>query len=115
MPPAEGEEAAQEVWATVYQKLVSGEPEPDSWPAYLTTLAQGRAVNHRRAARHRRALSLPDEPGVLAGRLSAEQVVILYGLIDSIPSPDQREAVRLQAQGIRSRRSQRNRGSPRRG
>jgi RNA polymerase sigma factor (sigma-70 family) len=99
VPPAEVEEAAQEVWATVHQKLVAGEPEPDSWPAYLTTLAQGRAVNHRRAARHRRAVSLADEPGVLAGRLSAEQVVILYSLIDSIPNPDQREAVRLQAQG----------------
>ena len=99
VPPAEVEEAAQEVWTTVHRKLVSGEAEPDSWPAYLTTLAQGRAANHRRAARHRRAVSLPDEPGVLAGRLSAEQVVILYDLIDSIPNPDQREAVRLRAQG----------------
>ena len=99
IPPSEAVEAAQEVWLTVYRKLASGEPEPDSWPAYLTTLAQGRAANHRRSAQHRRATSLPSEGAMTAGRLSPEEVVILYGLIDSIPSPDQREAVLLWAQG----------------
>lgn len=99
VPPAEVEEAAQEVWLTIYQKLASGEPEPDSWPAYLTTLARGRAANHRRAAHHRHAASLADEPGAPAQRPSAEQVLVVYGLIDSIPSPDQREAALLRAQG----------------
>lgn len=99
VPPAEVEAEGQEVWLTVYRKLASGEPEPDSWPAYLTTLAQGRAANHRRAAHHRRTARLPDEPGAVAQRLSAEQVVILYGVIDSIPSPDQRETALLRAEG----------------
>jgi RNA polymerase sigma factor (sigma-70 family) len=99
VPPAEIEGEAQEVWLTVYRKLTSGEPEPDSWPAYLTALAQGRAANHRRAARHRRAGRLPDEPGTVDRQLSAEQVVILYGVIDSIPSPDQREAALLRMEG----------------
>lgn len=99
VPPADVEGEAQEVWLTVYRKLAAGEPEPDSWPAFLTALAQGRAANYRRAAHHRRAARLPDEPGIVAQRLSAEQVLILYSALDSIPNPDQREAALLQAEG----------------
>ena len=99
VPPAEVEEAAQELWLAVYRKLASGEPEPSCWPAYLTALAQGRAVNHRRAARHRRTAMLPTDPGMVAQGLSAEQLLLLYGLLDSIPNSDHREAVLLQAEG----------------
>jgi RNA polymerase sigma-70 factor, ECF subfamily len=99
VPPAEVEEAAQEVWLTVYRKLTGGEPEPTSWPAYLTTLAQGRAVNHRRAANHRRTASLNEAPDAIAPQLSAERMLLLYGLLDAIPNLGQREAVRLRVEG----------------
>ena len=36
---------------------------------------------------------------MIAQRLSAEQILILYSAIDSIPNPDQREAALLQAEG----------------
>lgn len=99
IPRADVEAEAQEVWLTAYRKLVAGERQPDSWPAYLTTLAQGRAANHRRAARHRRTAKLPDEAGAGAQRLSAEQIVILCSAIDAIPNPHQREAALLRAEG----------------
>lgn len=99
VPPSEVEDAGQEVWVTVCVKLAAGRPEPDSWRAYLTTLAKGLAANHRRAAEHRRTAPLEDEPGLIAQGLSAEQVLILYDLLKSIPNADQREAALLRAKG----------------
>jgi RNA polymerase sigma-70 factor (ECF subfamily) len=99
VPTSDVEDQAHELWLSVLSKIAAGETEPDAWPAYLTALARGRAANHRRAALHRRADSLAEEPGVASERLSAEQVLILYGVIESIPNPDQREAALLRAQG----------------
>lgn len=99
VPPSEVDDAAQEVWITACVKLAAGKSEPDSWRAYLTTLAKGLAANHRRAAEHRRTAPLEDEPGLIAQGLSAEQVLILYNLLESIPNADQREAAVLRAQG----------------
>ena len=99
VPASEVEAEAQEVWLTAYRKLASGEPEPDSWPAYLTALARGRAANHRRSAYHRHTVSLSDAPGIAAPRFSAEQVLLLYSAIDAIPNPGQREAAVLRAEG----------------
>lgn len=99
VPPSDVEDAAQEVWITVCTKLASGQPEPDSWPAFLTVLARGRAANHRRAASHRRTLPLEAPPTTVARALSAEQILILVGLIEAIPNADQREAALLRAKG----------------
>jgi RNA polymerase sigma factor (sigma-70 family) len=90
---------AQEVWLTVYRRLLAGEGEPESWPAYLTALARGRAANHRRAAGLRRVAPLEAAHGAAAPFLSPERMVVLVGLIDALPNPGQREAVLLRVQG----------------
>lgn len=99
VPPSDVEDAAQALWISVWSKLSSGEPEPDSWPAFLTALARGRAANYRRAAERRRTAPLEDALCIASRGLSAEQIVMLIELIESIPNAGQREAAFLRASG----------------
>lgn len=93
------QDAAQEVWLTVYAKLAAGESEPRSWPAYLTTLAKGRAANDRRAAVYRQTTPIDQSPDTPARGLTIDQILLVLRAIESIPNPDQREALLLRAKG----------------